>query len=82
VVTVETLPVKAAWRHLRDFLLETGHLVPIPPLRRAPPVHLHEGRPRRNTVRRAAWETMVPPVVTQTIKAKRLFGYAQAPERA
>ena len=29
VVTVETMPVQAAWRHLRDFLVETGRLVPI-----------------------------------------------------
>jgi len=74
VVTVETLPVQAVWRHLRDFLLESGHLVPI---RRYDErllsiftndvlARIQSGDP--------AWETMVPPVVAETIKTMRLFG--------
>lgn len=74
VLTIETLPVQAVWRHLRDFLLESGHLVPI---RRYDPrllsiftkdvlARIQSGDP--------AWETMVPPVVADTIKSKRLFG--------
>jgi len=74
VVTVETLPVQAVWRHLRDFLLESGHLVPI---------HRFDERLlsifTKDVLARiqsgdAAWETMVPPAVADTIKAKRLFG--------
>jgi len=74
VFTIETLPVQAVWRHLRDFLLESGHLVPI---RRYDErllsisttdvlARIQSGDP--------AWETMVPPIVAQTIKSKRLFG--------
>jgi hypothetical protein len=74
VLTIETLPVQAVWRHLRDFLLETGHLVPI---RRYDPrllsiftkdvlARIQSGDP--------AWEAMVPLVVADTIKSKRLFG--------
>jgi hypothetical protein len=74
VLTIETLPVQAVWRHLRDFLLESGHLVPI---RRYDPrllsiftkdvlARIQSGDP--------AWETMVPPVVADTIRSKRLFG--------
>jgi hypothetical protein len=80
--TVETQPVKAAWRHLRNFLLETGHLVPI----RRYDESLLSIRTTDVLARiqsgDAAWEGMVPPVVAQTIKTKRLFGYCQAPGRA
>jgi hypothetical protein len=74
VVTVETLPVKEAWRHLRDFLLESRHLVPI---------HRYDERLLTIStedvlarIRSAdpAWEAMVPPAVAETIKARRLFG--------
>jgi hypothetical protein len=75
VVTVETLPVQAVWRHLRDFLLESGHLVPI---RRYDERLLSIST--KDVLTRiqsgdAAWETMVPPAVAETIKAKRLFGF-------
>jgi len=82
VVTVETLPVQAAWRHLRDFLLETGHLVPIRRYDERLLSIFTKDVLARIQSGDAAWETMVPSVVAQTIKAKRLFGYAQAPERA
>ncbi len=75
VLTIETLPVQAVWRHLRDFLLESGHLVPIRRyderllsiLTKDVLARIQSGDP--------AWETMVPPVVADTIKSKRLFGY-------
>jgi hypothetical protein len=78
VFTVETLPVQAAWGHLRDFLLATGHVVPI---RRYDERLL--GIFTTDVLARiqsgdGAWENMVPPAVAQTIKAKRLFGYSQA----
>ena len=74
VVTVETLPVEAAWRHLRDFLLESGRLVPI----RRYDARLLSIATKDVLARIQAgdgtWEAMVPPAVAQTIKAKRLFG--------
>jgi hypothetical protein len=74
VVTIETLPVKGGWEHLRKYLLEGGRLQPL--LR-------YDERllsiSTKNVLARmqsgdAAWETMVPPVVASTIKAQRLFG--------
>jgi hypothetical protein len=73
VVTVETLPVTGAWRHLRDFLLESGHLVPIHRYdellltisTKDVLARIQSGAP--------GWEAMVPPAVADTIKAKRLF---------
>jgi len=82
VVTVETLPVQGAWRHVRDFLLETGRLVPIRRYDENLLSIFTKDVLARIQSGDTAWETMVPPVVAQTIKAKRLFGYAQAPERA
>jgi hypothetical protein len=76
--TVETQPVKAAWRHLRSFLLETGHLVPIRRYDERLLSILTKGVLARIQAGDATWETMVPPVVADTIKTKRLFGYAQA----
>jgi len=82
VFTVETMPVKAAWRHLRDFLLETGHIVPI----RLYDESLLSIRTTDVLARiqsgDGAWEDMVPPVVAQTIKTKKLFGYTQPSGRA
>jgi hypothetical protein len=74
ILTIETLPVQAVWRHLRDFLLESGHLVPIrrydprllPILTKDVLARIQSGDP--------AWETMVPPAVAETIKSERLFG--------
>ena len=74
MVTIDTLPVQALWRHLRNYLLESGHLQPI---------RRHDERllsiSTKDVLARIqsgdpAWETMVPPVVASTIKAQRLFG--------
>jgi hypothetical protein len=81
VVTVETMPVQAAWRHLRDFLVETGRLVPIRRYDERLLSILTKDVLARIQSGDAAWETMVPAVVAQTIKAKRLFGHTQAPGR-
>jgi hypothetical protein len=74
VVTVDTLPVAAAWSHLRDFLLETRHLVPI--YRYDERLLTISAEDVRARIRSAdpAWEAMVPRAVAETIKAKRLFG--------
>jgi hypothetical protein len=82
VVTVETLPVQATWRHLRDFLLETGRVVPIRRYDERLLGILTTDVLARIQSGDAAWEDMVPPAVAQIIKAKRLFGYAQAQVRS
>lgn len=75
VVTVETLPVEAVWRHLRDFLVESGHLVPIRRYdERLLSIFTRDVLARIQSGN-GAWETMVPPAVAETIKAKRLFGF-------
>jgi hypothetical protein len=81
VFTVETMPVKAAWRHLREFLLETGRVVPIRRYDERVLSILTTDVLARIQSGDGAWEDMVPPVVAETIKAKRLFGYAQAQVR-
>ena len=73
-VSVEELPVEAAWRHLRDFLVASGRLVSIR--------HYDErllSISTKDVLARiqsgdGAWETMVPPAVAEAIKSKRLFG--------
>jgi len=74
VMTIETVPVKAGWEHLRNYLLEGGRLQPIrryderllPILTKDVLARIQSGD--------SAWEAMVPPVVASTIKAQRLFG--------
>ena len=74
VLTIETLPVKAGWGHLRNYLLESGRLQPIRRYdERLLPIST-KGVLARIQAGDAAWETMVPPVVAATIKAQRLFG--------
>ncbi len=74
VVTIETLPVEAVWRHLRDFLLESGHLVPIERYDERLLSIFTKDVLARIQSGDATWEEMVPAVVASTIKAKRLFG--------
>jgi len=78
VFSVETFPVQAAWRHLRDFLLETGRIMPIRRYDERLLSILTTDVLARIQSGDGAWEDMVPPVVAQTIKAKHLFGYTQA----
>jgi len=70
--------VQATWRHLRHFLLETGHIVPIRRYDERLLGILTTDVLARIQSGDASWEDMVPPAVAQTIKAKRLFGYSQA----
>jgi hypothetical protein len=74
VLTIESLPVRAAWRHLRDFLLESGHLVPIRRYDERLLVIRTKDVLARIQSGDPAWESMVPPVVADTIRSKRLFG--------
>jgi len=73
VLTVETLPVEERWRHLRDFLLEAGYLVPIERYDERLLAISGEDVLARMRAADPAWEAMVPPAVAATIKAKRLF---------
>jgi hypothetical protein len=74
VVTVDTLQVVEVWRHLRDFLLESGHLVPIKRYDERLLTIFTKDVLARIQSGDATWEEMVPPAVASTIKAKRLFG--------
>jgi hypothetical protein len=73
VMTLETLPVEESWRHLRNFLLETRHLVPIHDYDERLLTISGEDVLARIRSGDPAWEAMVPPAVAATIKAKRLF---------
>ena len=76
IMTVERATLQPPWYHLRDLLVQIGRVVPIRDYKqeylriRTPEVlaHIQSGD--------ASWEAMVPAVVADTIKAKRLFGYS------
>jgi hypothetical protein len=61
------------WRHLRELLIETGHIVPIddfnPDYLGFPPAEAL-ARLRRDD---PSWEAMVPEIVAEAIKSRRLF---------
>jgi hypothetical protein len=75
IVTVHSGATPSLWRHLRDLLLETGHLEALDPnpsyLDYSPAevlARLRRGDP--------SWEAMVPAPVADAIRIKRLFGHA------
>ena len=73
--TVERAPIQPPWQHLRDLLLAIGRIEPI---RRYDERYLSIQTPdvlARIEAGDDSWETMVPAVVADTIKAERLFGY-------
>jgi hypothetical protein len=74
VMTIETLPMKGGWEHLRSYLLEGGRLLPIRRYDERVLSIVTKDVLARIQSGDAAWETMVPPVVAATIKAQRLFG--------
>jgi hypothetical protein len=61
------------WHHLRDLLLEIGSIVPIRSYDESL-LSIH-GRDVLDRIQRddPSWEAMVPPVVAEIIKAKKLF---------
>jgi len=78
LLTIETAPVLPPFHHLRDLLVETGH---IETLRTHEPAYLaidpddvlariERGDP--------GWEPLVPAAAVEIIKARRLFGYRPA----
>ena len=78
VVSVERAPVQPPWYLLRDLLLQIGRIVP---LRGFTEDYLSIRTPdvlARIQAGDAVWEAMVPPVVADTIKTRRLFGFNPA----
>jgi hypothetical protein len=75
--SVEGAEIPAPWHHLRDLLLEIGRIEPI---RHYDEAYLSIRTPdvlARIEGGDESWESMVPAVVADTIKAKRLFGYRE-----
>src|SRR5262249_48939898 len=73
IVTMTSAATPSLWRHLRDLLLESGHLEALDDfnleyLDFSPPEAL--ARLQRGD---ASWEAMVPAPVAAAIKSKRLF---------
>jgi hypothetical protein len=78
IQSVEGAKVPAPWHHLRDLLLEIGRIERI---RHYSEAYLSIRTPdvlARMQTGDESWETVVPAVVADTIKAKRLFGYQSA----
>jgi hypothetical protein len=78
VHSVEGGPIPAPWQHLRSLLLE---LKRIEPIRHYAEQYLSIRTPdvlARINAGDPTWETMVPPVVADTIRTNRLFGYQAA----
>lgn len=73
--SVERAPLSPPWPHLRDLLIEIGRIESI---RQYNPgylfIHTSDVR-RRIETGDTSWEAMVPPIVADMIKTKRLFGY-------
>jgi hypothetical protein len=75
IQTLDTAPRPAPWHHLHHLLVDIGRVEPIRSYEesylsiRTPEVlaKIKQGDP--------SWESMVPPVVAEMIKAKHLFGW-------
>jgi len=73
--SVEDAPLARPWPHLRDLLIEIGRIEPIREYDEAVlAIHTPDVR-RRIEAGDPSWEAMVPSVVADMIKTKRLFGY-------
>jgi hypothetical protein len=73
ILTVETAPVPHPWHYFRDLLLGTGGLVPIQDYN---PDYLSISTAdvlARIKAGDPSWESLVPLVVAETIKAGGLF---------
>jgi hypothetical protein len=76
LVTIDELEVPAALRHLYGYLVARRCIVQLTDINHAYlDIHSHEVL-RKIGRDNSEWETMVPPKVAQTIKARRLFGYS------
>ncbi len=73
--SVEGAPLSPPWHHLRDLLIEIGRIEPIRHYDETYlSIHTPEARLRIETGD-PSWEAMVPPVVAEMIKTRKLFGY-------
>jgi len=73
--TVETGPIQPPWHHLRALLLDLGRFEPI---RDYDERYLSIRTPdvlARIQAGDESWAALVPPVVADTIRAEKLFGY-------
>jgi len=73
--SVESAPISPPWQHLRDLLIEIGRIEPI---RHYDETYLSIHTPDallRIQTGDPSWEEMVPPVVAEMIKTKKLFGH-------
>ena len=73
--SAEGAPLSPPWPHLRDLLIAMGRVEPI---RQYDETYLSIHTPdvrRRIETGDPSWEAMVPPVVADMIKTKKLFGY-------
>lgn len=80
ILSIDTAPGSRVWGHLRDLLVETGHLEAIRGYDEAClPIQTSDVRAR---IQRGdpSWEKMVPATVADIVKARGLFGHkAPAP---
>ena len=73
--SVEREPFPRPWQHLRDLLIDIGRIQPIRDYDEAYlSIHTPDAL-RRIEAGDPAWEAMVPAVVADIVKSKRLFGY-------
>ena len=73
--SVDTASIDPPWHHMRDLLIEIGRVEPIRDFNENyTSIHTTDvlARIQRGDV---SWQEMVPSSVTETIKAKRLFGF-------
>jgi hypothetical protein len=79
LITVDNLEVPPSLRQLYGYLVDRGCIVQLTDFDRGYlTIHSHDvlGRIGRHDTE---WESMVPPAVAATIKARGLFGYAAPP---
>jgi hypothetical protein len=73
IQTLANTRAPAPWHHLQQLLIELGRVVPIRSYNESYLSIQTFDVLARIQKGDASWEAMVPPVVAETIKAKRLF---------
>jgi hypothetical protein len=77
IQTLENAPPPAPWHHLNKLLIEIGRVVPIRSYDESYLSIRTADVLAKITRGDASWESMVPPMVAATIKAKHLFGWQE-----
>ena len=75
VYTVESAPLPSPWQYLRALLLEIRRLEPIRNYNESYLAIFPQDVLTRIERNDSSWEKMVPPIVAEMIKAKRLFSH-------